>query len=638
MPSFRVIVGPDQGQVFRFSDRLCFGRSKSSRADNTACVCLTDPRISREHLLVYEENSDYFAVDKYSSNGSYIEGQRLKSNQATPLPDQAQVRLGDTILIFSSRKEELAESAQELQSPPVAEKSSGGIVNPSMVINAQEWLDKLRERGPSADARNLSRQIKAITNVSLALGGTTDISQLSEQIVQSLFAVFQNAENIFLFAYHADTDQLIPITNQAGDEQVSKKVSRTITQQVIRDRNAILIYDAMSDKSYQDQESIHALGLRSVICVPLLFKNQLLGLVQIDSRSDANRFTNEDLEILTGISAQIAVALKNTELFRDIENLLEGFVSASVQVIESRDPVTAGHSFRVAYYTEALAVAADRHDTGPLKTLRFNETQVRELRYAALLHDFGKIGVKEEILTKENKLFDHQIDNIRLRFDYAKACMERHVYYQILKNHETQNLTRQELQERLNELQSEFARKHAHLDAYLEKILQHNKPNLTHSDMSELLSDIYQETFEDLEAAERPLLTGFEFSALQIPKGSLTAEERHEIEMHVTHTYNFLNLIPWTEDLCGIPAIAHAHHEKLDGSGYPNSLKGAEIPIQSRIMAIADIYDALTASDRPYKTSVTSEVALEMLEREAKAGKLDSELIDIFILSRAYLS
>jgi len=599
---------------------------------------MSDPQVSREHLLIYEEDGNYFAVDKYSSNGSYVEGQRLKPNQATPLHDQAQIRLGSTVLIFSSQHETATDSISDIISPAKSGKSSEGLINPSMVINAQEWLDKLQAFGPSADAKNLSRQIKAITSVSLALGGATDFSQLSEQIIRSLFAVFQNAENVFLFAYHADTDQLVPIGNNPGDEQASGQISRTIVKQVIRERNAVLIYDAMHDRAYQDNESIHALNLRSVICTPLLFKNQVLGLVQIDSRTGANRFTDEDLEILTGISAQIAVALKNTELFRDIENLLEGFVSASVQVIEARDPVTAGHSFRVAYYTEALAVAAARQDTGPLKGLNFTDAQIRELRYAALLHDFGKIGVKEEILTKENKLFDHQIENIRLRFDYAKACMERHVYHQILKSHETKSLTDQQLQERMDELQNEFERNHSRLDTYLEKILRQNRPNLTHADVTELLADIYQETYEDLGAAERPLLTGFEFSTLQIPKGSLTAEERREIEMHVTHTYNFLNLIPWTEDLRGIPDIAHAHHEKLDGSGYPNCLRGAAIPIQSRIMAIADIYDALTASDRPYKSSVMPEAALEMLEQEAKTGKLDSELINIFITSKAYQS
>lgn len=636
MASFHVIAGPDTGQSFHFGDRLTFGRCKSTRIDDTSFALLSDPRISREHLVIFREGDHYFAIDKYSSNGSYIEGQRIKPNYSTPLPDQAKIQLGSTILSFNAESEDnglLTDgSAGSLQTV-----NSSTELSPSMIINAREWIEQLQEKGPSADAQNLSRQLKAITRVSLALGGTTEISRLSDQIIRCLFDVFQNAENVFLFSYHEKTDSLTPFGDSTKTGEVNRRVSRTIIKQVIKERNAILIYDAISDKSYQDNESIHALHLRSVICAPLLYKNQILGLVQIDSRSNASRFSEEDLEILTGISAQIAVAMKNTELFRDIENLLEGFVSASVQVIEARDPVTAGHSFRVAHYTESLAIAVGKHDIGPLKAVRFSDKQIRELRYASLLHDFGKVGIKEDILTKENKLFEHEIDNIRLRFEYAKACIERHVYYRILKDNETKDLTMYQLQDRLNQLQAQFRKNHAKLDDYFERIKLHNKPNLTYSDLSDLLGDIYQETFEDLNTAERPLVTEFEFTALQIPRGSLTAGERREIEMHVTHTYNFLNLIPWTEDLQGIPKIAYAHHEKLDGSGYPNKLTSDDIPIQSRIMTISDIYDALTAGDRPYKSSVMPDIALDMLEQEAKEGKIDSHLVDVFIHSKSYL-
>jgi HD-GYP domain-containing protein (c-di-GMP phosphodiesterase class II) len=637
MAGFRVIAGPDMGQVFYFKGRLTFGRSNSTRIDSTSYALLSDPRVSREHLTVFLEGKDYFAMDKYSSNGSYIEGRRIPPNQAIPLHDQAEVKLGTTILLFDSETQTRSSISQGGMTAKEDEASVRNM-SPSLIIDAKDWLEQLQAQGPHASAQNLSRQLKAITQVSLALGGTTDISRLTEQITRSLFDVFQNAENVFLFAYDHKSGKTTPLGSSHEEKRVRQQVSSTIINQVIEGQNAILLYDAISDKSYQDHESILALHLRSVICAPLLFKNQILGLVQVDSRSDANRFSEEDLELLTGISAQIAVALKNTELFHDIENLLEGFVSAAVQVIEARDPVTAGHSFRVAHYTETLAIAVAKHDSGALQQVCLTQQQIRELRYAALLHDFGKVGIKEEILTKENKLFDHEIKNIQLRFEYAKACMERHLYYRILRNHETKYLTKRQLQERLNQMQAQIQKSHVLLDGYFEKIMRHNKPNLSYTDMSELLRDIYQETFEDLNNAERRLLTDFEFSALQIPKGSLTPEERREIEMHVTHTYNFLNLIPWTEDLREIPNIAHAHHEKLDGSGYPNQLLAGNIPLQSRIMTIADIYDALTAGDRPYKCSVNTDIALEMLEQEAKEGKLDDELVNIFIQSKSYLN
>lgn len=638
MARVRVIAGPDAGEVFAFSERLTFGRCHSTRVNGTSYTLLSDPRVSREHLVIFREGVHYFAMDKFSSNGTYVEGKRMSPNQAIRLRDQDQLQIGSTILLFDSDRQESVgrdkSHAQETPVPATLDKEKE--VHPSLIIDAQDWLEKLQGIGPRADAQNLSRQIKAITQVSLALGGTTDVSLLADQIIHCLFDVFQNADNVFLFAYNAKTSELVSLASSSDDSQVRELVSNTIISQVVKERHAILIYDAANDELYKDHESVHALQLRSVICAPLIFKGQILGLVQIDSRSDANRFSPEDLEILTGISAQIAVAMKNADLYRDIENLLEGFVSASVQVIESRDPVTAGHSFRVASFAETLAFAVNRHDHGRLRQTGFSDQQIRELRYASLLHDFGKVGVTENILTKENKLFAHEIENIRLRFDYAKACAERHLYYRILKNHETKYLTKRQLQARIDELQAQLQKSHARLDDYFEKITRYNKPNLTHADMSQLLAELYQENFEDLEASERPLLTEFEFSALRIAKGSLTDEERREIEMHVTHTYNFLNLIPWTEDLMDIPSITFAHHEKLDGSGYPNQLKAGDIPLQSRIMTIADIYDALTAPDRPYKNSVVPELALDMLKQEAQAGKLDSELVQIFIDSKSW--
>jgi len=632
MARVRVIAGPDAGAEFDFSDRLIFGRSNSTRVNNTCFANLSDSRVSREHLVIFRKGVRYYAQDKFSSNGTYVEGRRIEANLATLLTNLGQLQIGSTILLFSDDNRQ----AGIPEKNPATERAQ--VVNPSLIIDAKGWLEKLQAAGPAADARNLSRQIKAITQVSLALGGTTDVSQLTDQIIRSLFEVFQNADNIFLFSYNQKTDEVASLANSSDVSQARQQVSSSIINQVVRERNAILIYDAINDELYEDQESVHALQLRSVICAPLLFKDQVLGLVQIDSRTDANRFCEEDLEILTGISAQIAVAMKNADLFRDIENLLEGFVSASVQVIESRDPVTAGHSFRVATYAETLALAVSRHDDGPLKQVDFSDKQIRELRYASLLHDFGKVGVSEQILTKENKLFKHQVENIRMRFEYAKACAERHLFYRILKNHETKYLSKRQLQERIDELHMQLQKSHVRLDEFLEEIIRSNRPNLTFAEMTKLLAEIYQQNFEDLEASERPLLTDFEFEALQIPRGSLTAEERREIEMHVTHTYNFLNLIPWTENLKNIPDITFAHHEKLDGSGYPNSLKAEDIPLQSRIMTIADIYDALTAPDRPYKSSVVPEVALDMLQQQAQAGKLDQDLVQVYIESKSYLN
>ncbi|HEB67336.1 MAG TPA: hypothetical protein ENI93_05255, partial [Gammaproteobacteria bacterium] len=140
------------------------------------------------------------------------------------------------------------------------------------------------------------------------------------------------------------------------------------------------------------------------------------------------------------------------------------------------------------------------------------------------------------------------------------------------------------------------------------------------------------------EGESLPLLGDYEFSVLSFAHGSLNPEERREIESHVSHTFEFLSLIPWTRPLARIPEIAHAHHEKLDGTGYPLGLSADEIPVQSKIMAIADIYDALTAGDRPYREGISSDLALNILENEVKEGKLDGDLFKVFVDSEAYRS
>jgi HD-GYP domain-containing protein (c-di-GMP phosphodiesterase class II) len=165
----------------------------------------------------------------------------------------------------------------------------------------------------------------------------------------------------------------------------------------------------------------------------------------------------------------------------------------------------------------------------------------------------------------------------------------------------------------------------------LEFIRKCNKPTVLESGGFEKLREIASETFVDLGGSERPLLSDAELQNLSIARGSLNAEERKQIESHVVHTYNFLKRIPWTRDLANVAEYARGHHEKLDGSGYPNGRPSEDIPVQTRVMTIADIYDALTAADRPYKAAMPHERALTILEMEAKAGKLDPQLLQLFI-------
>lgn len=349
-------------------------------------------------------------------------------------------------------------------------------------------------------------------------------------------------------------------------------------------------------------------------------------------------FTNEDEELMRAFASQACVAIDNAKLTEDIENLFESFIRASVTAIEARDPATSGHSDRVAVLTVELARAVHQCDHGPFKHFCLSDEQVREIRYAALLHDFGKIGVKESVLSKQKKLYPHELDTIILRLDNTQLRHEmlawRDMAHELIELFDKGQLQNPHF--KYHQTQRKIEKFGEQLVKIKQGIYNANEPQVIGSDfdINELITWIDQNSKE----LSHTILTPEEFMKLSVPKGTLSEEERREIESHVSHTYQFLKQIAWTEDLSEVPDIAHAHHEKCDGSGYPRGLTCNHIPVQSRIMAIADIYDALTAMDRPYKRSVSAERAIDILSHEAKLKKIDSDLLQIFIEAGIYRS
>ena len=340
-------------------------------------------------------------------------------------------------------------------------------------------------------------------------------------------------------------------------------------------------------------------------------------------------FSDDILPLLRALSSQAAVAIENNRLLLAIEDMFEGFVVASVTAIEQRDPATSGHSFRVARLTTGLAEALPRSGMARFRSTRFTDQQLRELRYAALLHDFGKIGVREHVLVKAHKLTPEHYLTIRGRINVETERLKHRALAQQLVMLRGGMSSHEELLAIEQELESKLAA----LEAYWAAIQEANEPDILQAKPSKALKTAKSYTLSE---QDMPLLTEHEHRVLSIPRGSLTPEERREIESHVVHTYNFLRRIPWPADLAAIPEIAGAHHEKLDGSGYPRGRTQADIPFPSRLMTVADIYDALTAADRPYKKSMPSERAFAVLEDEAKNGKLDVDLVKIFVEARVF--
>lgn len=614
--------------VFSLHDEAVIGRDPQDSLGSEKFLCIPDHTVSRRHARVRRRGDVYFVEDLHSFNGTFVMGKRIKPGVWHPLRDGEEFSVASAQIVFHSLMLPARDNV------------------PTIITKAVDAADVTRFLGETpepaeGDVQRVVRKLHAMAQVSIALGVVKDRDTLIEKIMNFIFDLFPLAERAFILLKKSEGEAPVPVAARWRDgtsedpEQV--RLSRTLVAEVLGKKHSILSVDTLSDRYFGAQHSIISQAIRSVMCVPLLLEDECLGLIQVDTSSDPYAFKEQDLEMLTGVCAEAAVALKNFQLYSDIEGLLDGFVRASVQAIEERDPVTAGHSFRVAGCAERLAIAADRADEGVMRYVAFSADQLREIRYAALLHDFGKVGVREHVLRKEKKL--HHADMLLLehRFKYARACLERQAWRQLTELHAEQNLdialfreTKREIEEGL---QQEFRR----LDRFLETIRRANEPAISHrkeggNDLRAILDYAYYEADD----SPTQLLGEFEFGALSVSKGCLTAEERRLIESHVVDSYSFLILIPWTKDLASVPAIAHGHHEKLDGSGYPMGLRGAQISTQTRILTICDIFDALTASDRPYKKAVPVEEALDLMSIECHAGKLDSALFNVFVESKAW--
>ncbi|OGK87418.1 MAG: hypothetical protein A2W08_14830 [Candidatus Rokubacteria bacterium RBG_16_73_20] len=345
-------------------------------------------------------------------------------------------------------------------------------------------------------------------------------------------------------------------------------------------------------------------------------------------------FSARHEKLAGSLASQAAVALSNNRLYESIRQLFEGFVRASVTAIESRDPTTSGHSFRVANLTVALAKVVDATTTGPYGAFRLSRDELMELGYAALLHDFGKVGVREQLLVKAKKLHAVDLERIRHRVELLKRSLE--VRYASRKIEHLLEKGRRDWASRATALDAELAERLASLDDGLARVMLANEPTVLPRDFAEEIQRLTLPTFEDHEGRRHAVITPEEARVLAIARGSLTPEEYRQLQSHVVHTFQFLAQIPWTKEFRRIPEIARSHHEKLDGSGYPYGMRGEAIPVQSKMMTIADIYDALTAGDRPYKKAVPVETALDVLLEESRAGHIDGALLDLFIEARVY--
>ncbi|HEX9010960.1 MAG TPA: HD domain-containing phosphohydrolase [Holophagaceae bacterium] len=398
------------------------------------------------------------------------------------------------------------------------------------------------------------------------------------------------------------------------------------------------VYELPDDAPYEFNKAFdQQTGYRtqSMLVVPMQdTEGTVLGalalLNRLEEGNGAHRvvpFLAEHARLAQSLAGQAGVAVKNANLRAEIELLFEGFVNASVTAIEARDPVTSGHSGRVADLTTGLAEAVNRTPNGRYGGLTFTDRQLRELRYASLLHDFGKVGVREQVLVKAKKLDPAQLEIILQRLRQRELEEALDLFARAWKGGDRFDPARWEQVIRDRRDQTE---------RLIHLVRQSNEPTVLAQEVADGLGLLDGLTFTHWSGTRQEVVDPGDLACLRIRRGSLSEAERLEIESHVTHTFRFLERIPWTRDLSGVPEIAYAHHERLTGRGYPRRLDGEAIPVQSRAMAISDVFDALTAQDRPYKGAVPLERSLDILQDEAREGALDRDLLGLFIEARVF--
>lgn len=380
---------------------------------------------------------------------------------------------------------------------------------------------------------------------------------------------------------------------------------------------------------------------KSFLTVPMKnHESEIIGVLQlINAQHKLEKsiisFTDADQHLVESLASQAAIALTNRQLINQLENLFESFIKLINTTIDDKSPYTGKHCERVPVLTMMLAEAVNRTTAGPLKDFHMTELDRKELKIAGLLHDCGKISTPVHVVDKATKLqtiFD-QIHMIDTRFEVLKRDAEIELLNAKLEARtdigaQTTAELEQQFQERISKMNEE------------RKFLR--ECNIGGESMAlesqERVRQIgTQYTWRDISGKQVSFLTEDEINNLSIKSGTLTSEERNIINHHIVMTIKMLETLPWPKNLRHVPEYASGHHERMDGKGYPRGLTREQMSVQARVMGIADIFEALTSADRPYKKGKTLTESLHILGKFRLNGHLDPDLFDVFVREKVYL-
>ena len=377
---------------------------------------------------------------------------------------------------------------------------------------------------------------------------------------------------------------------------------------------------------------------QSVLTIPMKnHEGEMIAVLQLINPEEEKSFSSEDEQLAESLASQAGVALTNQLLITNLRALFESLIRVIAEAIDEQSPSTGNHSKRVPIIALLLADAVNATQGGPLKDISFSKKELYELEVAAFLHDCGKITTPVHLVEKQHKLeaIIDRIELVQARFSALAEKTEKDLLLKKLQWFEIHHPREYASSiEAFSLLDKEFHEKLKQFKKDQDFIQNCNEGKATITDaVRERLSNIAQTSY----SPNQPLLTPDELENLCIVKGNLTEKEKEIIKHHVVMTYRMLSQLYFPKELRLVPEIASSHHERVDGKGYPRGLKKEEILIQARILAIADVFEALSSPDRPYKETLTLSHVLQIMQKMTDEGHLDPNLFAVFLKKKAYL-
>ena len=506
-----------------------------------------------------------------------------------------------------------------------------------------------------------ARHINDLVRIGSALSAERDLNRILEMILAqarrftnadggTLYLLSEDRQSLAFNVVHTDSLNIfqggtsgnevklpnVPLYDDNGEENHSNVSAHVaLTGKVV---NIEDVYEAKGfnfDGARKFDESLHYRSM-SMLVVPMRdHEGEIIGVLQLINARDNNGETiafAAELEGMThALASQAAVVLTQQRLISDLKNLFESFIEAIATAIDEKSKYTGGHIARVTELTMEIANKINETDEGEFADFSFSEDELEELRIATWLHDTGKITTPEYVVDKSNKLetvFD-RVELVRTRWQAIRLAKRLDVLNKLLYTVEEKldPVVRDRL---IDEMKADLKQ----LDDDLEFLVTTNKGGeFMADDKIERLKKIASHTYNVGNGTDIPYLTEDEVYNLSIRKGTLTDEEREIMNNHVVMSIKILEQLPWPRKMSNVPAIAGAHHEKLDGTGYPNGWKEEEISLQGRIMAVADVFEALSAKDRPYKDPMPLSQAVKILGFMVKDRHLDERIVKLFVES-----